>query len=142
EYLALVHGRVSPAAGRIEAPLGRHPRHRRRMAVVPEGRKAVTRYRVIAHLSSYSLLRLYLETGRTHQIRVHMSFIGHPVAGDSLYGPGRFPELPPQLCRGQALHACRLTLTHPRSGRPLEFTAPLPRDFRECLRHLRQRSRS
>ena len=142
EYLALVHGRVSPAAGRIEAPLGRHPRHRRRMAVVPEGRKAVTRYRVIAHLSSYSLLRLYLETGRTHQIRVHMSFIGHPVAGDSLYGPGRFPELPPQLCRGQALHACRLTLTHPRSGRPLEFTAPLPRDFRECLRHLRHRSRS
>lgn len=141
EYLALVRGRVSPAAGRIEAPVGRHPRHRRRMAVVPEGRDAVTRYRVIAYLGSYSLLQVYLETGRTHQIRVHMSFLRHPVAGDSLYGSGCPPDLPPQLRQGQALHARRLSFIHPRSGHALEFTAPLPRDFREGLRLLRERSR-
>ena len=137
EYIALVYGKVSPAAGRIEAPVGRHPRHRRRMAVVPGGREAVTRYRVIALLGPFSLLQVSLETGRTHQVRVHLNFIRHPVAGDPLYGPGCTPDLPPPLCRGQALHARRLSFIHPRSGRRLEFTAPLPPDFRAGLRLLR-----
>ena len=141
EYIALVHGRVSPAEGRIEAPIGRHPRHRRRMAVVPGGREAATRYRVIALLGPFSLLQATLESGRTHQVRVHLNFIRHPVAGDPLYGPGCTPDLPPPLRRGQALHARRIAFTHPRSGRRLEFTAPLPPDFRQGLRLLRKRCR-
>jgi len=142
EYIALVHGRVSPAEGKIEAPIGRHPRHRQRMAVVPGGREAVTRYRVIAHLGPFSLLQVRLETGRTHQVRVHLSFIRHPVAGDPLYGPGCTPELPPPLRQGQALHARRISFIHPRSGRWLEFSAPLPPDFRAGLRILRRCYRS
>lgn len=142
EYIALVYGRVSPAAGKIEAPVGRHPRHRRRMAVVPGGREAVTRYRVMAFLGSFSLLRVNLETGRTHQVRVHLDFIRHPVAGDPLYGPGCTGGLPEQLCRGQALHARRIAFIHPRTGRRLVFTAPLPPDFREGLRLLRERFRT
>ena len=141
EYIALVHGAVNPAAGRIEAPLGRHPRHRLRMAVTPGGREAITRYRVIAGLPPFSLLQVNLESGRTHQVRVHMKYIGHPVAGDPLYGPRSSPRLPPPLSRGQALHARRISFIHPRHGRQLEFTAPLPRDFREGLRLLRERCR-
>ena len=140
EYLALVHGRVLPQAGRIDAPIGRHPRHRLKMAVVPGGREAVTRYRVLAYPGPFSLLRVRLETGRTHQIRVHLSRIGHPLAGDPLYGSGPPPGLPANLLQGQALHARRLSLLHPRTGRPLQFTAPLPRDFREALRLLRTHS--
>lgn len=139
EYLALVHGRVRPAAGRIEAPIGRHPRHRRRMAVVPGGREAITRYRVIACAGPCSLLQVNLETGRTHQIRVHLSLIKHPLVGDPLYGGNRAAELPLQFMQGQALHARRLTFNHPRSGRRLSFTAPLPLDFRRGLRLLRER---
>ena len=86
EYLALVHGRVSPATGRIEAPIGRHPVHRKKMAVVPGGKEALTRYRVLAHRGSFSLVHLHLESGRTHQVREHMAYIGHPVAGDPVYG--------------------------------------------------------
>lgn len=142
EYIALVYGRVSPAEGRIAAPLGRHPRHRLRMAVVPGGREAATRYRVIALLGDFSLLQATLESGRTHQVRVHLDFIRHPVAGDPLYGPGCTPALPRPLCRGQALHARRISFTHPRGGRRLEFTAPLPADFREGLRLLRERCRA
>ncbi len=142
EYIALVYGKVSPAAGRIEAPVGRHPRHRRLMAVVPGGREAVTRYRAIAMLGAFTLLQVSLETGRTHQVRVHLNFIKHPVAGDPLYGPGCTPDLPPPLCRGQALHARRISFLHPRSGRRFEFTAPLPPDFREGLRLLRERFRN
>ncbi len=142
EYITLVFGRVSPAEGRIAAPVGRHPRHRRRMAVVPGGREAATRYRVITFLGPFSLLQATLESGRTHQVRVHLNFIRHPVAGDSLYGPGCTPDLPPPLRRGQALHARRISFVHPRSGRRLEFTAPLPSDFREGLRLLRERFRS
>ncbi len=142
EYLALVHGRVRPAAGRIEAPIGRHPRHRLRMAVVPGGREAVTRYRTLAYPGPFSLLRLSLESGRTHQIRVHLSFIRHPLVGDPLYGKARSADLPPPLRRGQALHACRLTLIHPRSGRLLQFSAPLPPHFREGLRYLREHHRT
>lgn len=138
EYLALVYGRVEPAAGRIQAPIGRHPRRRQSMAVVPGGREAVTRFRALAYLDGYTLLQVNLETGRTHQVRVHLAFLGHPVVGDPLYGPGCRPGLPPELCRGQALHARRIAFIHPRSGLPLQFAAPLPPDFRRGLRLLRQ----
>jgi 23S rRNA pseudouridine1911/1915/1917 synthase len=138
EYLALVYGKVTPSAGRIQAPIGRHPRRRKSMAVVPGGREAVTRFRVLACLDRYSLLQVNLETGRTHQVRVHLAFLGHPVVGDPLYGPGCRPGLPPELCHGQALHARRIAFIHPRSGLPLEFAAPLPPDFRRGLRLLRQ----
>ena len=134
EYLALVHGAVSPPTGRVSAPIGRHPAHRKKMAVVPGGREAVTRYRVLARLGSYTLLQVSLETGRTHQVRVHMAFLGHPVAGDPVYG--RAPA-PLALTQGQALHARRIAFTHPRSGRFMEFAAPLPADFRAALRTLR-----
>ncbi|HOJ84663.1 MAG TPA: RluA family pseudouridine synthase [Bacillota bacterium] len=141
EYIVLVFGRVSPPEGKIEAPVGRHPRHRRRMAVVPGGREAVSRYRVIAILGPFSLLQVRLETGRTHQVRVHLNFIKHPVAGDPLYGPGCTPDLPPSLRNGQALHARRISFIHPRSGGRLDFSAPLPPDFRAGLRLLRERYR-
>lgn len=137
EYLALVHGSVSPSTGRIEAPVGRHPRHRKRMAVVPGGREAVTRYRALASFGKYTLLQVNLETGRTHQVRVHLSYIGHPVAGDPVYGPKR-PGPPPGLMSGQALHARRISFIHPRKRCPMEFSAPLPADFRTVLRTLRK----
>jgi 23S rRNA pseudouridine1911/1915/1917 synthase len=141
EYLALVRGRVTPRTGRIEAPIGRHPVHRQRMAVVPGGREAATRFKVIAYLDRFTLLQLSLETGRTHQVRVHMASLGHPVAGDRVYGPARQPDLPPELCCGQALHARRIAFIHPRRLKLLEFTAPLPEDFRAGLRKLRNISR-
>lgn len=135
EYLALVHGRVSPAVGRIEAPIGRHPVHRKKMAVVPGGKEALTRYRVLAHLGSFSLVQLHLESGRTHQVRVHMAHLGYPVAGDPVYGRAASP---PPLTRGQALHARRIAFHHPRHGSLMELAAPLPADFREALRWLRE----
>ncbi|MEW5785907.1 MAG: RluA family pseudouridine synthase, partial [Bacillota bacterium] len=116
EYLALVHGRVVPQNGRVNAPIGRHPRYRRCMAVVPGGREALTRYKVLAYLDRFTLLQINLETGRTHQIRVHLAFLGYPVAGDPLYGPVRQGDLPPELRRGQALHARRIAFIHPRDG--------------------------
>lgn len=140
EYLALVHGHIGLTAGRIEAPIGRHPRQRQQMTVFAGGKEAMTRYRVIARPGTCSLLQVSLVTGRTHQIRVHMSFIGHPVVGDPLYGPGPSPGLPPQFNRGQALHARRLSFVHPGTARLLKFTAPLPPDFREGLRLLRKGS--
>jgi 23S rRNA pseudouridine1911/1915/1917 synthase len=138
EYLALVQGAVSPRTGSIDAPIGRHPVHRKKMAVVPGGRVAVTRYRVIGILGRFTLVRVSLETGRTHQVRVHMAFLGHPVAGDPVYSRA---AAPPPLSRGQALHACRIAFTHPRTGNLMEFAAPLPSDFRETLRYLRKQGR-
>jgi 23S rRNA pseudouridine1911/1915/1917 synthase len=137
EYLALVHGAVAPFSGRINAPIGRHPRHRKRMAVIPGGREAISRYRVLAVLNRFTLLQVSLETGRTHQVRVHMAYLGHPVVGDPLYGSSA-AITPPPLSHGQALHARRIAFTHPRSGNLMEFAAPLPRDFREALRYLRE----
>lgn len=137
EYLALVQGAVSPRTGSIDAPIGRHPVHRKKMAVVPGGRVAVTRYRVIGILGRFTLVRVSLETGRTHQVRVHMAFLGHPVAGDPVYSRAAAPP----LSRGQALHACRIAFTHPRTGNLMEFAAPLPSDFRETLRYLRKQGR-
>jgi 23S rRNA pseudouridine1911/1915/1917 synthase len=134
EYRALVHGRVARPDGRIEAPIGRDPRHRTRMAVVASGRRAVTHYRVAEAFGAATLLDVRLETGRTHQIRVHCAYVGHPVVGDPVYG--RRPN-PWGLAR-QALHAHRLTFAHPLSGAPVSFTAPLPADMATALRLLRR----
>lgn len=136
EYLALVHGTVTPSSGRINAPIGRHPTHRKKMAVVPGGREAISRYRVLAALNRFTLLQVSLESGRTHQVRVHMAYLGYPVAGDPLYGHST--ALTPPSLQGQALHARRIAFTHPRAAHPMEFSAPLPRDFREALRYLRE----
>ncbi len=133
EYFALVHGLVSPKTGRIEAPIARHPQHRKKMAVIEGGRKAVTRYRVIKYYDRYSFLKLNLETGRTHQIRVHLSYLGYPVVGDPIYAKGGKGDLPPELNMPQALHASRLIFSHPRSEKQLEFYASLPEPFKRAL---------
>ncbi len=132
-YLALVHGVPKPKQGTIEAPIGRHPRNRKKMAVVPGGRDAITRYRVIEPLAGgqYALVEAEPVTGRTHQIRVHMAAIGHPVAGDSTYGRRS------KLVTRQALHAWRLAFAMPLSGRLVEFESPLPVDLRLALAKLR-----
>ncbi len=137
-YLALVHGDLPLAAGTIEAPIGRHPILRRRMAVVPTGRRAVTHYRVLERFGEYTLVEVSLETGRTHQIRVHLAHIGHPVVGDPVYARRRNPF---GLTR-QALHAYRLALYHPRTGERMEFTVPLPDDLEEVLEKLRTTNRA
>lgn len=132
-YLALVHGRVREKAGEVDAPIGRDPRDRQRMAVVQKnGKHAVTTYRVLGRYHGYTYLDLKLKTGRTHQIRVHMSFIGHPVVGDPKYGPARAHF----NLDGQFLHAGLLGFSHPRSGQYLEFKAPLPEVLQHVLDHL------
>ena len=143
EYRAICNGRMT-AGGMVDAPLGRHPVHRTRMAVTPGGREAITHYRVLQRFAAHSFLALRLETGRTHQIRVHLSHIRHPIFGDATYGgrrilpPGATPEVVALLqgFRRQALHASRLTLQHPVSGENLELHAPLPPDFLAVLRAL------
>ena len=130
-YLALVRGRLSPRQGAIEAPVGRHPGMRKRMAVVSGGREARTEYRVMDYLDDYTLVEALPETGRTHQIRVHFSAIGHPVFGDPVYGR-RSP-----LLERQFLHAHRLGFRLPSSGDYREFTSELPPDLREALDSLR-----
>lgn len=133
-YLALVHGWVKGDKGTIDAPIGRDPRDRQKMAVVARNaREAVTHYRVLERLGNYTLLELRLETGRTHQIRVHLAFIGHPVAGDPKYGPHRIHF----GLEGQFLHAAVLGFNHPRTGAYLEFSAPLPLELEAVLRGLR-----
>ena len=136
EYLALVRGRPEVRAGTIDAPIARHPVDRKRMAVDPErGRPARTHFEVVELAGRYTLLRCWLETGRTHQIRVHLAFIRLPVAGDPVYG-GRRGEGELGLT-GQALHAARLEFIHPRDGRLMSFEAPLPDDFRRALERAR-----
>jgi len=133
EYLALVHGRLA-RGGRIEAPIGRHPRSRTRMAVTARGRPAVTRYEIVQRYAQATLLRCRLETGRTHQIRVHLQSLGHPLVGDAVYGKGRRSADP--ACRAfprQALHAERLALLHPVSGKTIAWRAPLPPDMRALI---------
>lgn len=139
-YRALVHGLPSPPAGRIETQIGRSPRDRKRMAVLPRGgRRALTFYQVLETFgaSDAADLEVRIETGRTHQIRVHLHHLGHPVLGDPVYGrPRRDRTLLPGAAR-QLLHAWRLSLLHPRTGARLDFEAPLPADFlaaREALR--------
>ncbi|HLX35015.1 MAG TPA: RluA family pseudouridine synthase [Candidatus Limnocylindrales bacterium] len=136
-YLALVQGDVAAAVGRIEAPIGRDPRHRTRMAVVEDGRPATTGYRVRERLGGWTLLELDLVTGRTHQIRVHLAAIGHPVAGDPLYGTGTSRRGPDGLER-PFLHSWRLELTSPSSGRLIRAEAPLPDELERVLLSLRE----
>lgn len=131
-YLALVDGNLREDSGTVDAPIGRHPRERKRMAVVPDGRSAVTHWRVLARFGTHTLLSVALETGRTHQIRVHMAYIRHPVTGDDVYGASRR-----QLgLAGQALHGYWLRLTHPSSGEEMVFYAPLPAYFVAALQKL------
>ena len=159
EYLALVHGRVA-GAGEVDAPIGRHPSARTRMAVTARGKAARTRYRVAARLADATLLAVALETGRTHQIRVHMRSIGHPVVGDPTYGGRAAPRdgggrraAPRDGKRAaprdgaaaalaafprQALHAARLGLVHPVSGEPCEWRSEPPADLRALLAALRR----
>jgi 23S rRNA pseudouridine1911/1915/1917 synthase len=135
-YLALVHGSVAAAVGRIEAPIGRDPKHRTRMAVVPDGRPATTGYRVRERFGGWTLLELDLVTGRTHQIRVHLDAIGHPVAGDPVYGTGTSRRGPEGLGR-MFLHAWRLELVSPSSDRLIRAEAPIPPDLEAVLDELR-----
>ncbi len=136
DYVALVHGRVRPSSGVIDAPIGRNRRHRTRMAVVASGRHAVTHYRVAESFAEVTLLQVRLDTGRTHQIRVHCAHVGHPIVGDPVYGR----RANPWGMRRQALHAHALAFAHPRSGASLAFSAPLPADIEEALRVLRAAS--
>lgn len=140
EYLAIVHGEV-PRAGTVDAPLGRHPVARTRMAVVARGRPATTHYQPLEHHAHWTYLSCRLQTGRTHQIRVHLSSIGHPLIGDPLYRKARTVALLPQAARDfprQALHAARLSLSHPLSGKAMRWEAPLPVDMERLLEALRR----
>lgn len=131
EYVALVHGVIKQEAGTIDAPIGRSRKDRKKQAIVSDGRHAVTHFKVLKRYRHYTLVSCRLETGRTHQIRVHMKSIGHPLAGDPLYGPRK--TLPG---KGQYLHARELGFKHPRTGKQLLFTAPLPDYFQRILDHL------
>src|SRR3954453_14369936 len=135
-YLALVQGNVSAAVGRIEAPIGRDPKHRTKMAVVHAGGPSVTGYRVRERFTDWTLLELDLVTGRTHQIRVHLEAIGHPIAGDPVYGTGTSRRGPEGLGR-LFLHAWRLELTSPSDGHLIRATAPLPSELESVLDGLR-----
>lgn len=144
EYIAIVYGTPRAAKGTIDAPIGRDSRDRKRMAIVPGGRHAVTDYEVIEALRGVSVVRCRLRTGRTHQIRVHMKHLGHPIVGDPLYSGPQWRGIPDKqiqralaMIRHQALHAARLTLPHPRTAQPLTFEAELPEDMRALITSLR-----
>ena len=130
-YLALVEGIPSPESGTIDVPIGRDPRRRTRMAVVPEGRESRTGYRLIERAAAHSLLELQLHTGRTHQARVHLAWLGHPLLGDGVYGR-RSP-----LLHRHFLHAHYLAFAHPVSGEPMEFRSQLPADLQAALEGVR-----
>jgi 23S rRNA pseudouridine1911/1915/1917 synthase len=144
EYVALVYGTPSPESGVIDAPIGRDPRDRKRMAVVTGGREAITEYEVTERLRGVSLVRCRLRTGRTHQIRVHLKSKGHPIVGDPVYSGPQWKGIPDKRLQRllaafprQALHAARITFPHPRTGEVLTFEAPLAADFAELLTALR-----
>ena len=139
QYAALVHGSVE-RAGRIDAALGRHPTQRTRMAVVGAGRHAVTHFVPLEHYPSATFVQCNLETGRTHQIRVHMAHIGHPLVGDATYGKRKSGTAQLASFGRQALHAMRLGLLHPATHVPMEWQAPLPADFAGLLASLRAES--
>ncbi|NJM21814.1 MAG: RluA family pseudouridine synthase [Richelia sp. SL_2_1] len=139
EYLGVVYGVTKQESGTINLPIGRHPKERKKMAVVPVekgGREAITHWQIKERLGNYTLMHFQLETGRTHQIRVHSAQIGHPIVGDSVYSSGRSVgvNLP-----GQALHAWKLQLQHPISNNLVEVIAPLPQVFLTLLQVLRRR---
>ncbi|QWV86686.1 RluA family pseudouridine synthase [Streptococcus parasuis] len=133
KYWAIVHGNLPNDRGVIEAPIGRSEKDRKKQAVTAKGKKAVTRFQVLERFDDYTLVELTLETGRTHQIRVHMAYIGHPVAGDKVYGPRKTLK-----GNGQFLHARTLGFTHPRTGEVVAFTAEAPAIFQDTLEYLRR----
>ncbi|WP_239254424.1 RluA family pseudouridine synthase [Listeria ilorinensis] len=132
-YLTLVHGVIHHQKGTIEAPIGRSKDDRQKMAVVPDGKEARTHFQVVERFPAFTLVECQLDTGRTHQIRVHMKYIDHPLAGDPKYGPKNTIQ-----GSGQFLHAAELGFTHPRTGERLHFESPLPADFEAALAELRQ----
>lgn len=139
EYRALCAGGFKQDEGTVSYPIGRHPVDRKKMAVVKDGREAITHYRVLERFGGITYLALELETGRTHQIRVHMSYTGHPLLGDEVYRSSKtsFEQKHPRLFDGQMLHAARLTLTHPETHERMSFEAPLPENFEKALELLR-----
>ncbi|WP_432736407.1 RluA family pseudouridine synthase [Pediococcus pentosaceus] len=132
KYLAIVHGNFKEEAGTINAPIGRSKKDRKKMAIVEDGRPAVTHFKVLERFTDYTLIECELETGRTHQIRVHLKYIGHPVAGDPLYGPRNTLK-----GNGQFLHAKLLGFKHPRTGEELVFEVDPPQIFQDTLSKLR-----
>ncbi|MGM9631612.1 MAG: RluA family pseudouridine synthase [Eubacteriales bacterium] len=138
-YHAVVVGNLKELSGTVDAPIGRHPVDRKKMAVIRNesytSRDAITHYRVIKRYHGFDYIQCVLETGRTHQIRVHMAYLGHPLLGDEVYGGDktRFQTLHKDCIHGQCLHAKELHLTHPRSGERMMFTSPLPKDFEKVL---------
>ena len=133
KYTALVHGHIAHDKGTIDAPIGRDKKERQNMAVVDNGKHAVTHFRVLERFNKYTLVECQLETGRTHQIRVHMKYIGYPLAGDPKYGPKKTLNF-----NGQVLHAGVLGFIQPRTGEYLEFSYPLPADFTDLLKELKK----
>ena len=137
EYSAVVYGSFKEDSGTVDQPLGRHPTDRKKIAVLPNSpsaRRAVTHFWVVKRFQGFTQLRLRLETGRTHQIRVHMAYLGHPVAGDPVYGPKKSIT----SLEGQCLHAGKIGFVHPRTGEYLEFEAPLPAYFTGFLQKLKE----
>ncbi len=138
KYWAIVHGNIKEEEGVIHGAIGRHPVDRKKMAIVSEhGKSATTKFKVLERFGDYTLVECTLLTGRTHQIRVHMTHIGHPLVGDPKYGVRKSPF----AIQGQALHSISLTLTHPQTGEVMEFTAPVPEDMEKILRALRMKKR-
>ena len=135
-YACIVVGNLREDSGTVDAPIGRSPGDRKKMAVVPDGRRAVTHWEAVARYPGHTLLRCRLETGRTHQIRVHMAYIGHPILGDTVYGAKKaVPGL-----QGQCLHAVGLRFLHPRTGEAVELRCPLPESFLRQLEKLEART--
>lgn len=135
-YLALVYGNIKSDTGTIKTQIGRDPRDRKKMAVVRDGREAVTNYRVLCRYDGYTLVECALQTGRTHQIRVHLKHMGFPVVGDRVYTK----QTDKFRLNGQLLHAYKLELTHPRTGERMKFCAPLPDYFKKVLRSLQNKN--
>lgn len=134
-YVAIVHGNIKEEDGTVNAPIGRHPTERKKMSIHSRnGREAITHYQVLERFGNYTYIQCELETGRTHQIRVHMASLGHPLLGDTVYGSSKNPY----HLQGQALHAMILGFRHPATGEYMEFTAPLPEYFEKLLEKLRK----
>ncbi|MGM9900355.1 MAG: RluA family pseudouridine synthase [Bacilli bacterium] len=132
-YVAIVTGSIGHNLGKIDAPIGRDPSNRQKMAIVAEGKHAVTHFKVLDRFRNFTLLELELETGRTHQIRVHMAYINHPVLGDPLYGVKKQVEP-----FGQYLHAKKIGFIHPRTNKYMEFEVPLPKEFQDKINELKE----
>lgn len=139
EYHAIVYGNIKEDTGTVDAPIGRHPTDRKKMSINHKnGKQAVTHYEVLERFGNFTYIRCRLETGRTHQIRVHMASLHHPLLGDEVYGPSSRPPFPG--LKGQVLHAKILGIYHPATGEYMEFDAPLPQYFVDLLQKLRRKS--